>query len=57
MLGVISKKTKKIILLVCKTLKVLEDTMCRHEDDVELLEAIISCLTHLVPLLDKSCEV
>lgn len=57
MLGAISEKTKKISLLVSKTLKVLEETLHKREEDVELLEAIISCLTHFVPLLDQSCEV
>ncbi len=57
MLGVISEKTRKISLLVSKTLKILEEILYRHEEDVELLEAIVSCLTRLVPLLDASCEV
>lgn len=57
MLGVISEKTRKISLLVSKTLKVLEETLHRREEDVELLEAIVSCLTHFVPLLDHSCDV
>lgn len=57
MLGVISEKTEKIYLLVSKTLKVLEETLQKHEADVELLEAIISCLTHFVPLLDQTCQV
>ena len=57
MLGVISEQTKKMSLLVSKSLKVLEDTLYRHEEDVSLLEAIVSCLTRLVPLLDHTCEV
>ena len=57
MLGVISEETTKIFLMVSKTLKVLEVTLHRHEEDVELLEAIISCLTHFVPLLDQKCLV
>ena len=57
MLGVISECTSKMSLLVAKSLKVLEDTLYRHEEDVHLLEAIISCLTRLVPLLDQTCEV
>lgn len=57
MLGMISERTKKMSLLIAKSLKVLEDTLYRHEEDVGLLEAIVSCLTHLVPLLDQSCEV
>ena len=56
MLGLISERTKKMSLLVSKSLKVLEETLYRHEEDVGLLEAIISCLTHLVPLLDQTCE-
>ena len=57
MLGVVSEHTKKMSLLVCKSLKVLEETLYKREEDVDLLEAIISCLTHLVPLLDQNCEV
>ncbi len=57
MLGVISEETPKISLLVSKTLKVLEETLQKHEGDVELLEAIISCITHFVPLLDQACRV
>ena len=57
MLGLISEKTKKMSLLVSKSLKKLEETLYRHEEDVGLLEAIVSCLTHLVPLLDQTCEV
>lgn len=56
MLGVISERTSKMSLLVAKSLKVLEETLYRHEEDVLLLEAIISCLTQLVPLLDQTCE-
>ena len=57
MLGVISQSDSASTLLITKTLKVLEETMLRHEDDVVLLEAIIICLTRLVPLLDEVCEV
>lgn len=57
MLGIISEQTKKMSLLVSKSLKVLEDTLHRHEDYVDLLEAVVSCLTRLVPLLDQTCEV
>jgi len=57
MLGVISVETSKIFLMVSKTLKVLEETLHKHEEYVELLEAIISCLTHFVPLLDQKCLV
>lgn len=57
MLGVISEHTRKMSLLVTKSLKVLEETLYKHEEDVNLLEAIISCLTRLVPLLDQTCEV
>ena len=57
MLGVISERTKKMSLLVSKSLKVLEETLYRREEDVDLLEAIVSCLTRLVPLLDQTCEV
>lgn len=57
MLGVISEETAKISIMVSKTLKVLEETLQKHEEDVELLESIISCLTHFVPLLDQKCLV
>ena len=55
MLGVVTQKAST--LLVTKTLKVLEDTMLKHEDDVLLLEAIVISLTMMVPLLDEVCEV
>jgi hypothetical protein len=42
MLGVISQRTRKMSLLVSKSLKILEDTLHRHEEDVCLLEAIVS---------------
>ena len=57
MLGVISQSDSASTLLITKTLKVLEETMLRHEEDVVLLEAIIICLTRLVPQLDEVCEV
>ena len=57
MLGVISQSDSASTLLITKTLKVLEETMLRHEGDVVLLEAIIICLTRLVPQLDEVCEV
>lgn len=57
MLGVISERTNKMSLLVSKALKVLEETLYRHEEDVGLLEAIVSALAHFVPLLDQNCEV
>ena len=57
MLGVISQSDSASTLLITETLKVLEETMLRHEEDVVLLEAIIICLTRLVPLLDEVCEV
>ena len=30
-------------------------SLSRHEDDVALLEAIVICLTQMVPLLDEVC--
>lgn len=55
MLGVISERAS--LSTVTRTLKVLEETLHKHEDDVTLLEAIVVCLTRHVPLLDEVCGV
>ena len=51
MLGVISNKAS--LSLVTRTLRVLEETLGRHEDEVYLLESISICLTAFLPLLEE----
>ena len=51
MLGVISNKAS--LSLVTRTLRVLEETLGRHEDEVHLLESITICLTAFLPLLEQ----
>ena len=51
MLGVISNKAS--LSLVTRTLRVLEETLGRHEDEVYLLESITICLTAFLPLLEE----
>ena len=51
MLGVISQKAPTI--LITKTLQVLEETLARTDNDITLLEAVVLCLSRLVPLLDE----
>ena len=53
MLGVISQRAS--VSTITRTLRVLEETLRKHEDDVALLEAIVICLTRMVPLLDEVC--
>ena len=53
MLGVISQRAS--VSTITRTLRVLEETLGKHEDDVALLEAIVICLTRMVPLLDEVC--
>ena len=54
MLGVITNKVS--LSLVTRTLRVLEETLGRHEDEVHLLESIIICLTAFLPLLEEVCN-
>ena len=51
MLGVISNKAS--LSLVTRSLRVLEETLGRHEDEVHLLESITICLTAFLPLLEQ----
>ena len=51
MLGVISNKAS--LSLVTRTLRVLEETLGRREDEVYLLESITICLTAFLPLLEE----
>jgi neurofibromin 1 len=51
MLGVISNRAS--VSLVTRTLRVLEETLSRHEDEVHLLESITICLTAFLPLLEQ----
>jgi len=53
MLGVISQKAPTV--LITKTLAELEESLSRPENDIPLLEAIVLCLSRLVPLLDEVC--
>ena len=40
---------------ITRTLKVLEETLGKHEDEIMMLEAIVICLTRMVPLLNEVC--
>lgn len=51
MLAVISNKAS--MSLVTRTLRVLEETLGRREDEVHLLESITICLTAFLPLLEQ----
>ena len=54
MLAVISNKAS--VPLVTRTLRVLEETLSRREDEVHLLESIAICLTSFLPLLEQVCS-
>ncbi|CAI8022725.1 Neurofibromin [Geodia barretti] len=54
MLGVISNKAS--LSLVTRTLRVLEETLGRREDEVYLLESITICLTAFLPLLEEGSK-
>ena len=51
MQGVISQRVSMSI--ITRTLKVLEETLGKHEDEIMMLEAIVICLTRMVPLLNE----
>lgn len=53
MLGVISQRAS--MSTITRTLKVLEETLGKHEDEIMMLEAIVICLTRMVPLLNEVC--
>lgn len=54
MLGVISSHASSHV--ITRTLKVMEETVSQHEDDVPLLESIVLCLTRLIPLLEHNTK-
>ena len=41
--------------LVMRVLRALEEAVEKREDDIQLLEAIVICLTKMAALLDKVC--